>query len=164
MHASGISSVHKRISAETMLALTAGVILALMIAWNSLLAHYSTPIVGSWATHGVGTLASIVFLASSRRFTTPGASATEATGWPRWIYLGGVAGAVAVLLTTVTVNGPLGLAGTLALMLAGQLVFTIAVDRYGWFSLEKRPIRRDQLLALALIGGGSVLIIGGYPL
>lgn len=152
----------KGIPAETLLALVAGVILALMIDWNSQLAHHSSPTVGSWATHGVGTVAALLFLASGR-FATPSSDRVAAGGrWPRWIYLGGVAGALAVLLAAITVNGPLGLAGTLALMLAGQMLFTIAVDRHGLLGLEKRPVSGRQFGALTLIAGGSLLIIAGH--
>lgn len=152
----------RAVPTETLLALGAGVILALMIDWNSLLAYHSNPIVGSWATHGVGTVASLIFLASGRFPRGPVSVAGEARRSP-WLYLGGVAGALAVLLAAITVNGPLGLAGTLALMLAGQLLFTIAVDRYGLLGLEKRPVSGRQFGALALIAGGSLLIIGGHP-
>ncbi|HEX7852367.1 MAG TPA: DMT family transporter [Sphingobium sp.] len=148
---------------ETGLALFSGVLLAIMIDWNSLLAHHSSPVTGSWATHGVGTLASLgLMTVGGRRFASP--VHMEPTTWPRWIYLGGIAGAFAVLLAAITVNGPLGLAGTLALMLAGQLLFTLAVDRYGLLGLTRRPISSRQLLALVLILGGGLLIIEGHPI
>ena len=149
---------------ETVLALISGVILAVMIDWNSLLAQHSDPIFGSWATHGVGTLASLCILASGRRDAVPAAGPAPAESrWPRWIYLGGIAGAFAVLLAAITVNGPLGLAGTLALMLTGQLLFTLATDRYGWLGMPRRPVVGRQLVALLLIAGGSLLVILGRP-
>ena len=132
-----------------------------MINWNSILARHSDPIVGSWITHGVGTAASLAVVLVSRNNSVP---ATTKRSWPRWIYLGGVAGALAVLLAAIAVNGPLGLAGTLALMLTGQLLFTIAVDHYGWLGLEKRPTSGRRLAALMLIAVGSLLIIGAQPL
>ncbi len=84
---------------------------------------------------------------------------------PLWAYLGGLSGAVTVVLTGYTMNTALALTGTLALGLAGQVAFSLAADRWGLFGLpRRRPTARD-LAAVALITAGSLAIIfsGGTP-
>ncbi|WP_165191779.1 DMT family transporter [Caulobacter soli] len=130
-----------------------------MIAFNSRLAHFSTPLFASWIAHGVGAvvaLTAVLVWARSRPVSVP---APAGGRWPRWIYLGGVPGALTVLLAAITVNGPLGFSGTLALMLAGQMLFGVAADRFGWLGLERRAPTTGGLLGLGLVLTGSLVII-----
>jgi transporter family-2 protein len=142
---------------DLLAAFLSGGLLTLMIHFNGQLAHYGSPLFSSWAAHGTGTVAAVVFLALlSRRGTT---SARTSLPAPAWAYLGGLAGAVTVMLSGVTVNTALALSGTLALGLVGQVVFSLVADRWGLFGLpRKRPSIRD-IGALGLILAGSFLII-----
>jgi transporter family-2 protein len=65
------------------------------------------------------------------------------------------------MLTSTAVNSPLALSGTLALGLAGQVLFSLAADRWGLFGLPKRIPRLKDFAALALIFAGSMIIIFG---
>jgi transporter family-2 protein len=134
-----------------------GGLLTLMVHFNGELAHYGNALFSSWTAHGTGTVAAIVLLAILyRRRTSPLQPKPRA---PAWAYLGGLSGAATVMLTSVAVNSPLALSGTLALGLAGQVIFSLAADRWGLFGLPKRlPDLRD-LSALGLILAGSALII-----
>jgi len=88
-----------------------------------------------------------------------GAGAPAKPSAPLWAYLGGISGAVTVMLTSFAVNSPIALSGTLALGLAGQVGFGLAADRWGLFGLPaRRPGGRD-FAALGLILAGSLLII-----
>jgi transporter family-2 protein len=132
-----------------------GGLLSLMVLFNGTLAFHTTPFFSSVAAHGTGTVAALVFLALRRR-ATAGHPLPPA---PLWAYLGGLSGAVTVILTGATMNTVLALTGTLALGLAGQVAFSLAADRWGLFGLpRRRPTPRD-LAAIALITGGSVAII-----
>ncbi|WP_099864993.1 DMT family transporter [Pararhizobium haloflavum] len=135
-----------------------GGLLTLMVHFNGELARYGNALFSSWTAHGTGTLAALALLAalSLRRHVADDGAKTPA---PLWAYLGGISGAVTVMLTAVTVNSPLALSGTLALGLAGQVVFGLAADRWGLFGLpRRRPDLRD-IGALALIVCGSLIII-----
>ena len=137
-------------------AFLSGGLLTLMVLFNGELAFYGTPLFSSWAAHGTGTVAATVLLALLYRRRPPAGAAGRA---PLWAYLGGIAGAVTVILTSTTVNSSLALSGTLALGLAGQVVFSLAADRWGLFGLpRRRPTPRDWA-ALGLIVAGSALII-----
>jgi bacterial/archaeal transporter family-2 protein len=138
-----------------------GGLLTLMIHFNGELGRYGNALFASWGAHGTGTVAALIFLAILYRRPKAGAApnpgATRRA--PLWAYLGGLSGAATVMLTSVTVNSALALSGTLALGLAGQVVFSLAADRWGLFGLPKRRPGARDLLALALILAGSAIII-----
>ena len=49
-------------SKDWFLALLAGLLLALMIDYNSLMAKHSTPLFASWVAHGVGSMVAFFFV------------------------------------------------------------------------------------------------------
>ncbi|MEI5677429.1 MULTISPECIES: DMT family transporter [unclassified Mesorhizobium] len=134
-----------------------GGLLTLMIHFNGELARYGNALFASWTAHGTGTIAAIIFLAVLRR-RTPAGDAPK-VGTPFWAYLGGLSGAATVMLASAAVNSPLALSGTLALGLVGQMIFSLAADRWGLFGLPmRRPGARD-FAALGLVLAGSAIII-----
>jgi transporter family-2 protein len=138
-------------------AFCSGGLLTLMVLFNGQLGYYAGPLFSSWAAHGTGTVVATVLLIVLYR-RRPSAPPTAGKA-PLWAYLGGIAGATTVILTSTTVNSSLALSGTLALGLAGQVIFSLAADRWGLFGLpRRRPMPRDWA-ALALIVAGSALII-----
>jgi len=139
-----------------------GGLLTLMVDLNGQLGLHGDAVFASWAAHGTGTVAAILLLAlfhvlGQRRGTAVEADRPRA---PLWAYLGGISGAVTVVLTAITVNSPLALSGTLALGLAGQMAFSLAADRWGLFGLPRRRLDWRDAGALGLIVLGSGLIIG----
>jgi transporter family-2 protein len=83
----------------------------------------------------------------------------KAPNAPWWAYFGGISGAATVILTSTAVNSPLGLSGTLALGLAGQVAFSVAADSWGLFGLPKRRPDMRDIVALGLVVTGGALII-----
>lgn len=75
---------------------------------------------------------------------------------PWWMLLGGVMGLIIVF--TVTFAGPrIGIAATVGILIAGQLVMGAAIDRWGLLGSEKIPLHWPRLLGLALLAGGAAL-------
>lgn len=140
------------------LAGAAGVILAVMIALNSRLAAASSPLFASWLAHGSGALVAGLLLRILMRSRQQTAAPRPV---PYWAWLGGVPGALTVLLAAITVNSPLALSGSLALMLLGQILFSVAADGRGWFGVARRRLSRRDIGALALILVGSLMLIYG---
>lgn len=139
-------------------AFASGGLLALMVLLNGEAGRTGGALFSSWLAHGTGTVAAIVFLALLRlRSTAP--VELRSSKAPLWAYLGGVSGAFTVMLTSTAVNSPLALAGTLALGLAGQVVFSLAADTWGFFGLPRRRLDLRDLAVILLIGAGSLLII-----
>jgi len=141
------------------LALIAGAVLAIMTDWNSQLARHSSPLFASWTAHGVGAVAStiLVTLLPAGRSVVP--TKASAQRWPMWSYLGGIPGSFTVLLAGITVNRDLGLTGTLALSLVGQMAFGVVADRFGLFRLQRRRPQVRESSAFALVLAGSLVII-----
>lgn len=142
-----------------LLAFASGGLLTLMVDFNGLVALHGGALYSSWVAHGTGTVAALAFLALMR--LTPRSEESGKPRAPLWAYLGGVSGAITVMLTSTTVNSPLALSGTLALGLAGQMLFSLAADRWGLLEMPRRIPRPRDFAALALIFGGSMLIIFG---
>ena len=138
-------------------AFASGGLLTLMVHFNGMLAHFGNALFSSLTAHGTGTLAAIVFLVLLYRKPPQGPIAKPKA--PLWAYCGGVVGAAIVMLTSSAVNSPLALSGTIALGLAGQVVFSLAADIFGLFGLQKRRPQGRDWLAIALILAGSALII-----
>ena len=67
------------------------------------------------------------------------------------------------MLTAATALTSLGLSGTLALGLVGQVAFGLAADRWGWLGLPRRPATARDGAVLALILAGSAILILGAP-
>lgn len=131
----------------------AGGLLTLMILFNGTLATYGSLFFASWVPHLTGTFAALALLMvlRPRRATT--------IRPPLWTYLGGVSGALTVMLTSAAMNSALALSGTIALGLAGQVVFSLFADMRGLFGLPKKmPALRDYV-SLSLIIAGSLVII-----
>ena len=141
-------------------AFATGCVLTLMVHFNGELGRYGSPVFASWAAHGTGTIAAAIWLALTWIATriSPFASGRAARA-PLWAYLGGISGAITVILTSMAVNSPLALSGTLALSLAGQVGFGLVADRWGLFGMPRRNSDLRDYAALALIVAGSAVII-----
>lgn len=142
-----------------LIALAAGGLLSLMVHLNGETARQGGALFSSWMAHGTGTLAALLVVPLWWKALPRGHIASSAI--PLWAYLGGISGAVTVILTSTAVNSALALSGTVALGLAGQIVFSLAADRWGWLGIAKRPLRLGDGLALGLIVAGSALVIWG---
>jgi bacterial/archaeal transporter family-2 protein len=60
----------------------------------------------------------------------------------------------------VTVGPPrIGVAATIGIVIAGNLVMAALIDRYGLFGQDVIPIDRWRLLGLLLLATGSALLL-----
>lgn len=145
-----------RSTAPQLLAIAGGVLLALMIEFNSLLARFTSPVYASWVAHGLGGLAALALVAVfARARALPGRP-------PLWFYLGGIPGALTVILAAIAVNSRLALSGTIALMLVGQVVFGMLSDHFGLFRTPRRRlVLMDLVVSVAVLGGSALIIFGG---
>ncbi|MBY3049922.1 MULTISPECIES: DMT family transporter [Rhizobium] len=138
-------------------AFATGGLLTFMVHLNGELARYGNPLFSSWTAHGTGIIAAVILLLVVHRRRTP--KVEKAPNAPLWAYFGGISGAATVILTSTAVNSPLGLSGTLALGLAGQVAFSVAADSWGLFGLPKRRPDTRDIVALGLVVTGAALII-----
>ncbi len=129
-----------------------GVLIALMIYVNGLL----TSAVGNYhATvyiHVSGLLLAALFLLVGRQSLHP------AGRLPIHLYLGGVIGVLTVVFSNVAVPA-VGVTITLALGLLGQLICSLAIDKFGLLGAKVQQLRPYRLVSAALVLLGIVIMM-----
>ena len=85
----------------------------------------------------------------------PDMAAARALPWYAWV--GGLCGVVFVIAATWGVPR-LGVATTITLMVAGQLVLGLVLDHFGAFGAPRQPINLGKLAGVALVIGGVLLV------
>jgi bacterial/archaeal transporter family-2 protein len=97
-------------------------------------------------------LAAAVLVAAHRSL----AGFERAVDQPWWMLTGGVMGLLIVF--TVTYAGPrIGVAATVGILIAGQLVMGAAIDRFGLLGSERIALHWPRLLGVALLAAGAAL-------
>ncbi len=136
------------------LALLSGSVLPVQAAFNSRMAStLGGPVLGALVSVLVSTCTLVLYVLLSRQHLALGALRSV----PALAWLGGVLG-VFYLVVVIMATPRLGAALTFALVVAGQLVVALAVDRFGLLGLPVRPVSPVRLLGLALVLGGALLI------
>lgn len=75
---------------------------------------------------------------------------------PWWTLSGGLLGLLIVF--TITYAGPrIGVAATVGIMIAGQLVMGAAIDRWGLFGSERIALHWPRLVGIGLLAAGAAL-------
>jgi len=82
---------------------------------------------------------------------------TDVSSVPWWAWLSGVCGAIFLTATTIAVPR-LGAASLIALVVTGQILCALAMDRFGLFGLEAQPLSLQRLLAAGLLVAGAALM------
>jgi bacterial/archaeal transporter family-2 protein len=77
---------------------------------------------------------------------------------PWWAFAGGFIGAVFVASSLVTVR-TLGAGGVVAATIAGQLTFSLVIDKFGLFGLDAKPISATRVVGVALLAAGVFLAV-----
>ncbi len=131
----------------SMLAILAGVLIAVTVVQNGDLAQYFGNYLGTVLVHVVGLFTILAVLAARR---TP-LRWDRHTPW--YAYLGGVLGVLTVLGSNISFAG-LGVSVAVAMMLLGQTAMGAAVDQFGLFGAQRRPFKPAHILSFALIAGG----------
>jgi transporter family-2 protein len=77
---------------------------------------------------------------------------------PWWALVGGLLGAVFVTVALVTVR-TLGASGLTAAVIAGQLMISVVIDRFGLLGVAKQHVGTSRVLGLVLLVAGVVLVV-----
>lgn len=110
-----------------------------------------------WAA-GISATCSAVLLFAVGFCLTRGLPRTaELSALPLWAWAGGVCGVV-TLAGVALVTPRLGAAGMVALVVAGQVIFSLLLDRLGLFDMTQHPLTLQRILAAGLLLGGAILI------
>jgi bacterial/archaeal transporter family-2 protein len=146
--------VSKEIAVLATVAAGAGV--AAQAPVNNVLSRYVGDLGASLVNFLVGTAALLVIVF----VFAGGLHARDDAGAPPWYYwlIGGLTGVIIVTVTLITVR-ELGAGGTTAAVIAGQLAFSVVLDRLGVLGLPERALTWEKLLGIALLAAGTLLIV-----
>jgi bacterial/archaeal transporter family-2 protein len=133
------------------LALASGVALAFQPAINAnLAARAGHPILGAFISVSVTFLA---LFAATLLLRQPLPGPRLLALLPPWVYVGGLIGAL-FLFAALVAAPRLGVATTVALLIAGQLAGALVIDHFGWLGVPQHVLTPLRLLgALCLIVG-----------
>ncbi|WP_282009495.1 DMT family transporter [Brevundimonas aveniformis] len=88
----------------------------------------------------------------------PDMAAARTLPWYAWI--GGLCGVIFVIAATWGVPR-LGVAMTITLMVAGQLLLGLVLDHFGAFGAPRQPVNLTRMVGVALVIGGVLLVRRG---
>lgn len=132
----------------------AGGATALQAPTNARLATaVSSPVNAAFVSFAVGT-AALGLLALALQ-TRPDVAAARSLPW--WAWVGGLYGAVFVVAAAWGVP-KLGVALTITLMVAGQLLISLVLDHFGAMGVPRQPLNLGKLAGVALVIAGVLLV------
>jgi len=112
------------------------------------------PLRASLVSFAVGIVVLFVLALAVRDPLPPLAAVTHA---PWWVWFGGVLGAFYIIASIVIVPR-LGSAFAFALVVAGQMAASLAIDRFGLFGVPQAAFSVQRLIGAALLVGGVLLV------
>jgi transporter family-2 protein len=114
------------------------------------------PINAAFVSFAVGTAALGIMVAIAH--ARPDITAARAL--PFYAWTGGLCGVVFVVAAAWSVPR-LGVATTITLMVAGQLMVGLVLDHFGAFGAPRSPISLTRIAGVALVFGGVLLVRRG---
>lgn len=138
-----------------LVALVVGAFLPLQVGVNSKLADaVGSPILSAFLSFCVGTISLLAYILITGQPLTNAVNAKNASPIA-WI--GGVLGAVYVAASIILLP-KLGVAMTLTLIIAGQLLMGIIMDHYGLLGVPVKAISLGRLVGVVLVLLGVLLV------
>jgi transporter family-2 protein len=101
---------------------------------------------------GTAVLAAIVVLSGK----AGGLGSTFDVSW--YYLLGGLLGALYVTNALIAVTA-IGAGGVAAMTVSAQLIGSVVIDRLGLFGLDQVPLGPERLVGVALLLGGTILVV-----
>ncbi len=100
----------------------------------------------------------LVLLIGALLVTAQGPSLAAVGTGPWWAYLGGLFGAVFVVATLVA-SPRIGVTATFVSAVAGQILLSALIDRFGWFGARQIDLSWERVVALCLLVVSLVLLL-----
>jgi len=80
-------------------------------------------------------------------------------GAPKWIWIGGAVG-VFYITAALLLAPKLGAAAFIAAVIAGQMMASVAIDRFGLMGFAEKPLSAPRLIGIGLIVLGVAVMQG----
>jgi bacterial/archaeal transporter family-2 protein len=103
------------------------------------------------------TVTFLALLAATLAVRAPLPSPRVVGGLPPWVFTGGLIGAV-FLFVSLFAAPRLGIATTIAVLIAGQLAAALVVDHFGWLGVPVRPVNPYRVAGVFFLLAGVLLI------
>lgn len=137
--------------------LVGGALTALQGPTNARLAGaVNSPVNAALVSFAVGTVALMIVAAVLQ--SRPDVAAARALPWTSW--LGGLYGAVFVVAAAYAVP-KLGVATTVTLMVAGQMLLSLVLDHFGFMGMPRQPVSPARIAGMMMLIGGVLLVRRG---
>jgi transporter family-2 protein len=114
--------------------------------------------VGTIGAAGFGVILAAVLVVAIALVFGRGPSIVAAVHQPRWLWLGGLFGAI-IVLAIAYAPPRLGTFATVALLIAGQLAAGALIDAYGWLGSPRIPVTLARVAGLVLVTAGAALTL-----
>jgi transporter family-2 protein len=137
------------------LALVVGCLLPIQASINAKLgAFLKAPVMAALINFIVGGFILLIVIIGTR---TPNNIMLAIKEAPAYAWLGGLMGSIYV--TSIILLVPrLGAALSFGLIIAGQMVFSLALDHFGLFGVPVQPVNWGRIIGILLIFAGILLI------
>lgn len=137
------------------IALLVGAVLPLQVGVNSKLADsVGSPLLSALLSFCVGTLALLTYIIIAG---VPLANAAEARNAPPIAWVGGLLGAFFVAVSIILLP-KLGVAMTVSLIIAGQMLMSVVMDHFGLLGVPVREVTFARFGGILLITAGVILV------
>lgn len=138
-----------------LIALLVGTFLPLQVGVNSKLAEtVDSPLISAFLSFSVGTIALLSYILITG---VPLANAANAKNASPIEWTGGLMGAIYVALSIILLP-KLGVAMTVSLIIAGQMLMSLVMDHFGLLGVPVREISYARVVGILLVIAGVVLI------
>ncbi len=134
------------------LALINGVILAIMIFLNGMLANITGPYMSTLIFHIIGfILIIIISIIEKNRLS-------NLRKLPLMFFLPGILSVITILLNNISIP-KIGLTLTIGITLFGQLVMSSLVEHFGLFGMPVNKFKKEKILGFSIISLGIIVMI-----
>lgn len=116
------------------------------------------PLAATAVNFTVGTVLLLLLLFWTREkkiYQLPDRRRLAITQW--WLWIGGPLGVIYVM-ATLLFPPVIGYGAFFAMMVAGQMMFSAAIDHIGWFGTRISKLSKKRLLGILLLLAGAVLV------
>lgn len=136
-------------------AVIAGIFIPLQgVVNNKLAVVFDSPVLAALFSFLVGTISLFIYALVAG---VPLNSLAQIKNAPPIALSGGVLGAFFVA-STIFLIPRLGVAVTFGVVVAGQMLFSILIDHYGWFGIDVKPLSVARVIGTFLIIAGVVIV------
>ena len=116
------------------------------------------PLIATAVNFTVGTILLLVILLFTCRksiYRLPDRRRLRITHW--WMWIGGPLGVIYVM-ATLLYPPVIGYGAFFSMMVAGQMIFSAAIDHIGWFGTRISKLSKKRLAGMFLLLTGAVLV------